>query len=136
MLFDVDRLGLNCSAFNGKRFILIVMKSVSISVPVHQVGKDGLVGGHDMLLDNWLASTLRLASQHIYDVRPRKDKRGVELISDALPFSSVVVLLIRYRPAISYAKHRIRSHDALICVYDEAGNVIGTNEHTGDFKEP
>jgi hypothetical protein len=26
------------------------------------------------------------ASGHIYGVRPRKDKRGVDLISDALPF--------------------------------------------------
>jgi hypothetical protein len=24
--------------------------------------------------------------QHIYEVRPRKDERGVDLISDALPF--------------------------------------------------
>jgi len=26
-------------------------------------------------------------SQHLYEVRPRKDKRGFDLISDALPFS-------------------------------------------------
>jgi hypothetical protein len=26
------------------------------------------------------------STMHIYKVRPRKDKRGVELISDALPF--------------------------------------------------
>jgi hypothetical protein len=26
------------------------------------------------------------SSQHVYEVRPRKDKRGVNLISDALPF--------------------------------------------------
>jgi hypothetical protein len=26
------------------------------------------------------------SSQHIYEVRPRKDHRGVDLISDALPF--------------------------------------------------
>jgi hypothetical protein len=26
-------------------------------------------------------------------------------------------------------------NDALICVYDEAGNVIETHEHAGDFKE-
>jgi hypothetical protein len=26
------------------------------------------------------------SSQHVYDVRPRKDHGGVELISDALPF--------------------------------------------------
>jgi hypothetical protein len=25
-------------------------------------------------------------SQHVYEVRPRKDHRGVDLISDALPF--------------------------------------------------
>ena len=25
-------------------------------------------------------------SQHVYEVRPRKDKRGFDLISDALPF--------------------------------------------------
>jgi len=24
--------------------------------------------------------------KHVYEVRPRKDKRGVDLISDALPF--------------------------------------------------
>ena len=28
-----------------------------------------------------------------------------------------------------------RSHDAVIRVYDEAGNVIETYEHAGDFKE-
>ena len=27
-----------------------------------------------------------MASSHAYEVRPRKDKRGVDLISDALPF--------------------------------------------------
>jgi len=26
------------------------------------------------------------SSQHVYEVRPRKDRRGVDLISDALPF--------------------------------------------------
>jgi len=26
------------------------------------------------------------SSQHVYEIRPRKDKRGVDLISDALPF--------------------------------------------------
>jgi hypothetical protein len=28
-----------------------------------------------------------------------------------------------------------RPHDAVIRVYDEAGNVIETHAHTGDFKE-
>jgi hypothetical protein len=26
------------------------------------------------------------SSQHVYEIRPRKDKRGVDLISDALPY--------------------------------------------------
>ncbi len=38
--------------------------------------------------------------------------------------------------AIDYAKHRSRSHNAVIRVYGATGNVIETHEHTGDFKEP
>jgi hypothetical protein len=33
------------------------------------------------------------------------------------------------------AKFRSRSHEAVIRVYDEPGNVIETHDHTGDFKE-
>ena len=62
---------------------------------------------------------------HVYEVRPRKDKRGVDLISDALPFRR----LWYGGPnaianAIGYAEHRSRSRDAVIRVYDDAGNVI------------
>jgi hypothetical protein len=32
--------------------------------------------------------------------------------------------------------HSSRSHDAVIHVYDDAGNVLETHEHKGDFKEP
>jgi hypothetical protein len=35
--------------------------------------------------------------------------------------------------AIGYAKVRSRSHDAVIRVYDAAGNVIETHEHAGEF---
>jgi hypothetical protein len=37
--------------------------------------------------------------------------------------------------AINYAKFYSRSHHAVIRVYDEAGNMIETHGHTGDFKE-
>ena len=37
--------------------------------------------------------------------------------------------------AIGYAKFFSRSHDVVIRVYHEAGNVIETHEHKGDFKE-
>jgi hypothetical protein len=33
-----------------------------------------------------------------------------------------------------YRKFRSRSHDAVIRVYNEAGNVIETHEHAGEFK--
>ncbi len=35
----------------------------------------------------------------------------------------------------SNAKFRSRSHDAVIRVYDESGNVIETHEHAGEFRE-
>jgi cytochrome oxidase Cu insertion factor (SCO1/SenC/PrrC family) len=37
--------------------------------------------------------------------------------------------------AIGYAKFYTRSHDAVIRVYDERGNVIATYEHKGEFRE-
>jgi hypothetical protein len=77
-----------------------------------------------------------LPSQHLYEVRPRKDKRGVDLISDVLPFGR---LCYGGRNAdsnaVDYEKHRSRSHRAVIRVYDDAGNVIETHEHAGDFNE-
>jgi hypothetical protein len=69
----------------------------------------------------------------IYEVRPRKDHRGFDLISDALPFGAL--WYTKPDDAIGYAKFRSRSHDAVIRVYDESGNVIETYEHKGDFKE-
>jgi hypothetical protein len=62
---------------------------------------------------------------HVYEIRPHKDKRGVDLISDALPFGR----LWYDTPdnAIGYAMHSSRSHAAVIRVYDDAGNVIETH---------
>ncbi|MGH7982895.1 MAG: hypothetical protein ACREFF_07075 [Candidatus Udaeobacter sp.] len=37
--------------------------------------------------------------------------------------------------AIGYAMHRSRSHDAVIRVYNDAGDVIETHEYKGGFKE-
>ena len=57
--------------------------------------------------------------QHSYEVRPDKDKRGVDLISDALPFGRL--WYTKPKHAIGYAKFRSRSHNAVIRVYDDAG---------------
>jgi len=70
---------------------------------------------------------------HAYEVRPRKDHRGVDLISDALPFGRL--WYTKPDHAIGDAKFRSRSHNAVIRVYDDAGNVIDTHEQVGDFKE-
>jgi len=73
---------------------------------------------------------------HVYEVRPRKDKRGVDLIFDALPFGRLWYAgADAVANAIGYAEHRSRSHDAVIRVFDESSNVIETHEHKGDFKE-
>lgn len=54
---------------------------------------------------------------HVYEVRPRRDHRGFDLISDALPFGRL--WYSKPDDAIGYTKDRSRSHDA----------VIGEGEH-------
>src|SRR6266516_3594805 len=75
---------------------------------------------------------------HVYEIRPRKDDCGVNLISDVLPLRCAVLSggPDAISNAIDYAKLYSRSHDAVIRVYDEAGNVIDTHEQAGEFKEP
>jgi hypothetical protein len=59
---------------------------------------------------------------------PRRDKRGVNLISNVLPFGR-----LWYggpnavTAAIAYAMHYSRTADAVIRVYDSSGNVIETH---------
>ena len=68
---------------------------------------------------------------------PAQDHRGVNLLSDALPFGRLWYAEPHaVSNATEYAKFYSRSHDAVIRVYDETGNVIETHEHAGDFKEP
>jgi hypothetical protein len=74
---------------------------------------------------------------HVYEIRPCKDHRGVDLISDALPFRRLWYgESDAISNAIGYAKFYSRSHDAVIRVYDEAGNVIKTHKQAAEFKEP
>jgi len=58
--------------------------------------------------------------EHVYEVRPRKDKRSVDVISDALPFGRLWYgEPAAIANAIDYARHRSRSCRALIRVYDD-----------------
>jgi hypothetical protein len=79
---------------------------------------------------------LMRAKTVLYEIRPRKDNRGVDLISDALPFGR----LWYGEPdaisnAIGYARFYSRSHRPVIRVFDESGAIIGSHEQTGDFRE-
>jgi hypothetical protein len=59
----------------------------------------------------------------------------VDLISDALPFGRLCYAEPNaVSNAIGYALHRSRAHRALIHVYDDAGTVMETQEHDGEFK--
>ena len=52
--------------------------------------------------------------KHLYEVRPRKDHGGVDLISDALPFGRLWCDTPDH--AIGYAIHSNRSHDAPLSI--------------------
>ena len=74
---------------------------------------------------------------HAYEVKPRKDKPGFDLTSDAFPFGR----LWYGEPnatsnAIDYAEFYSRSPHAVIRVYDAAGNVIQTHARKDEFEEP
>ena len=93
----------------------------------------------DLVQQRWGKSDGRKHSTrviHIYEIRPRADKRGFDLSGDAFPYSP-----LWYRgpnaivDAIRYVKLYSGSHDAVIRVYDAAGNGIETHEPKSDFKE-
>jgi hypothetical protein len=70
---------------------------------------------------------------HVYKVRPRRGRRGFDLISDVLPLGRLWYDMA-VANTIGYAMHYSRSHGVVIRVYDAAGNVIETHEYKGDSK--
>ena len=83
-------------------------------------------------------------SGEIDSIRPTANKIGrATRIDDALgryvEFAKASfprgMSLEEMRVAVDYAKYRSRSHNAVIRVYDDAGNMIETHEHKGEFKE-
>jgi hypothetical protein len=72
---------------------------------------------------------------HLYEVRPRKDKKGFDLISDALPFGRLWYAEPNaVSHAIGYAMHRSRSYDAVIRVYNEACMISGAKRNVGTIR--
>ena len=70
---------------------------------------------------------------HVYEVKPRKDGRGFDLISEALPFGRLWYL--DADAAVGYARFYSRSHKAEIRVFDANGNLIETHISEGEFRE-
>jgi hypothetical protein len=63
-----------------------------------------------------------------------KDRRGFDLISEALPFGR-----LWYQDAgaaVGYAKFYSRSHETEIRVFDAKRNLIETHTSEGEFREP
>jgi hypothetical protein len=71
---------------------------------------------------------------HVYEIRPRADKRGFDLISEALPFGKL--WYCKSDDAIGYAKFYSRSHMAVVRVFDDSGALIKTHQSDGAFREP
>ena len=71
-----------------------------------------------------------MQSLHVYKVRAK-------IIAASVQFRCAAIRLAWYDTpdnAIGYAMHYSLSHDAVIRVYDAAGNVIETHEHAGDLQ--
>ena len=133
--------------FTGFLFSSYLLIAIAIALAIGFVFQTALfeilVRAKNETLTRWRAAILALIGRmtskrltDVYEIRPRPDKQGVDLISDALPFGR----LWYGEPdaianAIDYAKSLSRSHDAVIRIFDDAGNVMATHKHAGDFRE-
>ena len=66
--------------------------------------------------------------RHVYEIRPRSQSSGVELISDALPNGRLA--FEKQRVAAGYARLHSGSHPLLIRIFDAHGNLIATYDHS------
>ena len=74
---------------------------------------------------------LGLGSRDVYEVRPRKDRDGFDLISELFRYGPIWYAgPDAIRNAIAYAKYRShhRSQRAIIRVLDDCGEVVQKHE--------
>ncbi len=77
-------------------------------------------------------------ARDVYEVRPRKDRDGFDLISDRLRRGPIWYAgHDAVRNAVAYAKYHSHSgsHRAIIRVFDEFGTAIETHEFAGNFRK-
>ena len=68
-------------------------------------------------------------AQDVYEIRPRNDRDGFDLISDRLRYGPIWYTgpdAVRY--AVAYAKYCSHSNRAIIRVFNEEGNVTETHK--------
>ena len=76
-------------------------------------------------------------ARDVYEVRPRKDRDGFDLISDRLRRGPIWYAgPDAVRKAVAYAKYHshFRSHRPIIRVFDESGTAIETHKFAPDFR--
>ena len=74
------------------------------------------------------------SSPHVYEIRARKDRRGIDLIGEWLPLG---VLWFEgpdaIKDAVKYARSFSCPHPAIIRLLDESGTLAETLESSGHF---
>ena len=76
------------------------------------------------------ATEAKCTEEDFYEIRPREDQDGFDLISDRLPYGPIWYAgPDAVRNAVAYAKYRSwsLSHKAIIRVLDDFGAVIQTH---------
>jgi hypothetical protein len=74
------------------------------------------------------------SSQHVYEIRPRKDRPGIDLIGERLPLG-----VLRFEgpdaieDAVNYARSFAYSHQTIIRVLNESRTLAVTLEVAEDF---
>jgi hypothetical protein len=84
------------------------------------------------------ATEAKCTEEDFYEIRPREDQDGFDLISDRLPYGPIWYAGPEaVRNAVAYAKYCSwsLSHKAIIRVFDESSTVIKTYGHQGDFSK-
>ena len=70
-----------------------------------------------------------IPTQDVYEIRPRKDRDGFDLVSDRLRYGPIWYAgPDAVRCAAAYAKYCSHSNRAIIRVFNEVGNVTETHE--------
>ena len=91
-----------------------------------EASSDRLLGGENSQTE--MSST---PAQDVYEIRPRKDRNGFDLISDRLRRGPIWYAgPDAVRNAVAFARYRSlsRSRWAIIRVFNEAGKVTQTHE--------